>query len=212
MAHHLPDYHLYRMKRLYAFDFDGTLTTHDTLLAFIRYACGTKAFIIGFLRHAPLLILMKIGFYPNGKAKQRIFAHFFQGWSETTFLDTCQRFAKERHNLLRPQAKAELDRLAKQGEQIVIVSASVDLWVAPFFDAYKDSACRPCILGTQIEIVHGTVTGRFTSPNCYGAEKVRRLTERFPDRTQYKLFAYGDSQGDQPLLNYADEGFYKPFR
>ena len=34
------------MKRLYAFDFDGTLTTHDTLLAFIRYACGTKAFIL----------------------------------------------------------------------------------------------------------------------------------------------------------------------
>ena len=29
------------MKRLYAFDFDGTLTTADTLLVFIRYACGT---------------------------------------------------------------------------------------------------------------------------------------------------------------------------
>ena len=26
------------MKKVYAFDFDGTLTTKDTLLEFIRYA------------------------------------------------------------------------------------------------------------------------------------------------------------------------------
>ena len=30
-------------KRIYAFDFDGTLTTRDTLIAFIRYAKGTGA-------------------------------------------------------------------------------------------------------------------------------------------------------------------------
>ena len=52
------------MKRLYAFDFDGTLTTADTLLAFIRYACGTWRFIVGFLLHSPLLVLMKLKLYP----------------------------------------------------------------------------------------------------------------------------------------------------
>lgn len=40
------------MKRLYAFDFDGTLTTADTLLVFIRYACGTWRFFWGFLVHS----------------------------------------------------------------------------------------------------------------------------------------------------------------
>ena len=47
------------MKRLYVFDFDGTLTTADTLLVFIRYACGTWRFFWGFLVHSPLLVLMK---------------------------------------------------------------------------------------------------------------------------------------------------------
>ena len=41
------------MKQLFAFDFDGTLTTRDTLIAFIRYACGTPRFLLGFLLHAP---------------------------------------------------------------------------------------------------------------------------------------------------------------
>ena len=67
------------MKRLYAFDFDGTLTTADTLLVFIRYACGTWRFFWGFLVHSPLLVLMKLKLYPNYRAKQRIFAWFFRG-------------------------------------------------------------------------------------------------------------------------------------
>ena len=53
------------MKRLYTFDFDGTLTTADTLLVFIRYACGTWRFIVGFLLHSPLLVLMKLKLYPQ---------------------------------------------------------------------------------------------------------------------------------------------------
>ena len=60
------------MRKVYAFDFDGTLTTCDTLLAFIRYAKGTPAFVRGFLRHAHLLVLMKLRLYPNWKAKQKV--------------------------------------------------------------------------------------------------------------------------------------------
>lgn len=68
-------------KRIYAFDFDGTLTTRDTLIAFIRYAKGTRAFVLGFLLHAHLLVLMKLKLYPNWKAKQKIFSYFFKGMS-----------------------------------------------------------------------------------------------------------------------------------
>ena len=35
-------------KKIYCFDFDGTLTTSDTLLEFIRYAKGTGRFLMVF--------------------------------------------------------------------------------------------------------------------------------------------------------------------
>ena len=38
-------------KKLYCFDFDGTLTTSDTLLEFIRYAKGTGRFLMVFLMY-----------------------------------------------------------------------------------------------------------------------------------------------------------------
>ena len=47
-------------KKLWLFDFDGTVTTADTLLAFIRHACGTVRFLAGFALFSPLLVLMKL--------------------------------------------------------------------------------------------------------------------------------------------------------
>lgn len=54
----------------------------------------------------------------------------------------------------------------------------------------------------------GKLTGRFSSPNCYGAQKVDRLLEVYPQGNISYLYAYGDSQGDKELLEFADEGFY----
>ena len=69
-----------------------------------------------------------------------------------------------------------------------------------------------CVLATQAALAHDRLTGRSLSPNCYGSEKVRRLLQRFPDRQQYRLTAYGDSRGDREMLAFADEAHYKPFR
>ena len=65
--------------KIYAFDFDGTLTRRDTFIEFIRYVFGTRRMLAGILRFAPILVLMKLGRYPNWKAKQLIFAHHYAG-------------------------------------------------------------------------------------------------------------------------------------
>ena len=186
------------MKQLFAFDFDGTLTTRDTLIAFIRYACGTPRFLLGFLLHAPLLVLMKLRLYSNGKAKQRLFSWFFRGMPIETFDALCQSFASTHRHLLRPETVRLLQQALSEGSEVLVVSASIDNWVQPFFPAVT-------ILGTQIEVIDGRLSGRFLTPNCYGQEKVRRILALHPDRSAYRLTAYGDSRGDRELLAFADE-------
>ena len=134
------------MKKLYAFDFDGTLTTRDTLLVFIRYACGTSSFALGFLRHAHLLVLMKLGLYPNWKAKQKVFSYFFRDMSLADFNALCQRFAADNRQLLRPQGLQAIADAQAEGADVVIVSASIDNWVQPFCP-------QVTVLGTQIEVI-----------------------------------------------------------
>ena len=68
------------------------------------------------------------------------------------------------------------------------------------------------MVATEPEIRNGRLTGRFATPNCKGAEKVRRILGLFPDRESYRLTAFGDSRGDREMLAMADEAHYKPFR
>ena len=186
------------MKQVFVFDFDGTLTTRDTLIAFIRYACGTPRFLFGFLLHDPLLVLMKLRLYSNGKAKQKVFAHFFKGMSIDEFDALCQDFAHTHRHLLRPSTVRQLEQALSEGSEVLIVSASIDNWVQPFFPEVK-------VLGTQIEVINSRLTGRFLTPNCYGQEKVQRILALYPDRSSYYLTAYGDSRGDRELLAFADK-------
>jgi len=193
------------MKKIYAFDFDGTLTTKDTLLEFIRYAKGSTALGWGFLRYAHLLVLMKLGLYPNWKAKQKVFAYFFKGMSITDFNALCQAFAASSQHLLRPAGIKAIQQAKSEGSEVLIVSASIDNWVQPFFTEVK-------VLGTQIEVKDGMLTGRFLTKNCYGQEKVNRILTLFPNRKDYHLTAFGDSRGDKEMLAFADESYFKPFR
>ncbi len=198
------------MRKIYAFDFDGTLTTKDTLLEFIRFAKGSGQMFRGFLLFSPLLLLMKLHLYPNWKAKQQLFSYFFKGMNIDDFNALCTHFAEQNKHLLRP-AGIEKVRQAIEEEQatVLIISASIDNWVRPFFDEIDK---KMQVLGTQIEAKEGRLTGQFTTKNCYGQEKVNRLTALYPHREAYDLIAFGDSRGDKELLDFADKGFYKPFR
>ena len=210
-------------KKIYCFDFDGTLTTSDTLLEFIKYAKGTSHFLMVFLMYSPLLVLMKLHLFPNWKAKQLIFAHLFAGMRIEKFDALCRGFAEESQHLLRPKGITLVHEALVAGAQVFIVSASIDNWVRPFFEIRNLKGIQ--VLGTQIEVVDGKLTGRFKSNNCYGAEKVCRITEAlsasqtadtgdktFLDRSLYEIEAFGDSRGDKEMLAFADQGHYKPFR
>lgn len=205
-------------KKVYLFDFDGTLTSADTLLEFIRYACGRRRFFIGFTLFSPLLVLMKLHLYPNYRAKQRLFAWYFKGMSIDNFDLVCRRFAHHNQRLMRQKALDRLREIFHNNETLCVVSASIDNWVRPFFDNIsKASRSDFRVIGTEVEVdTDGVLTGRFRTHNCYGAEKVRRVLEAMPqlksNRDDFWVVACGDSRGDKELLEFADEAHFKPFR
>ena len=213
-----------KKEKIYCFDFDGTLTTKDTLIEFIKFAVGKQRFLLGFLLYSPILVMMKLHLFPNWKAKQLVFKHFFGGMPIEDFDELCVNFAAKNLYLLRFPGIARIQEAQHKKERVFVVSASIDNWVRPFF--VFQMLANVEVLGTQIEVKEGRVTGHFKTNNCYGEEKVHRICEALTqtiengkgastlsfDRTRYEIEAFGDSRGDKEMLAFADKGHYKPFR
>lgn len=192
------------MKYIAVFDFDGTLTTKDTMIEFIKYSKGTFMLFIGLLLFSPLLILMKLRIYPNWKAKQQFFSFFFKGYPYEKFKMMGESFKLRIDSITKCSTMSKVKEHLAHSDTVYVISASAEEWIKPWCLAQGITN----VLGTRIEVREGIVTGRFLSENCYGAEKVNRLSEMEPDRQSYYLYAYGDSRGDKEMLSYADEGIY----
>jgi phosphatidylglycerophosphatase C len=202
-------YHLYAVKkRLVLFDFDGTITTKDTFLEFIKFYHGTSRFLWGFLWNAPYLALMVFKFVPNWRGKEKMLTWFFAGETIDDFNRKSDAFCKQVvPNLIRPKALAEIERHRMEGATVVVVSASAENWIAPWCRA----AGLDCI-ATQLQVVDNKLTGKINGFNCYGPEKENRLRSCYALDEFEEVYAYGDSRGDTEMLALAQQRFYKPFR
>jgi HAD superfamily hydrolase (TIGR01490 family) len=196
------------MKAIAFFDFDGTISTKDSLADFIQYAVGKVNYYAGLLVLSPMLIAYTLKFIPNDIAKEKLLGHFFKGWNAKQFQMLAERYSLEQiDEIIRPKAIEKIRWHQNQGHQVVIVSASMDYWLRPW--------CGKNDLGliaTRLEVKDNKLTGRFATKNCYGLEKANRVNDVFELSLYEHIYAYGDSDGDKELLALADESFYKPFR
>lgn len=195
-------------KRIAFFDFDGTITTKDTLLEIIKYQKGTFRFYLGFLLYSPWIVAWKIGLIPNYAAKQKIVQFFFGKMPVDAFQRSCDAFATEvLPGLLRPKALEEISRLQQAGAEIVIVSASPGNWS----DVWRKQLGLGS-LATRLQVSEQKITGKFDGKNCHGKEKVTRINDAYDLSAYDEIYCYGDSSGDKPMLALGTFPFYKPFR
>lgn len=185
-----------------AFDFDGTLTRHDTLTGFLRVVAGTRDLAMAAASTAALLVAARLDHARRDDAKAALLRRLLAGRSERWLRDLGRRYAdRVVARNLRPDTMATLVRHREQRDDVVIVSASLALYLEPVGELLGAKA----VLATEMEVdVDGCLTGELARPNVRGAEKVRRLDEWLGSRLCH-VVAYGDSTGDHELLARADE-------
>lgn len=194
------------MKRYYFSDFDGTLTTTDSMMSIIIHQRGKLGLALAMLRILPWVILMFMGRYSNQRTKERLLHNCFGKMTEEEFNAFCQDFADRHRHILRKSLYDKLMEYQRQGHEVVVVTASPENWVSRLVPEFK-------VLGTKMEF-SPRFTGRFLTPNCYGQEKVNRILRAYPelgsDRASFHVTAFGDSRGDKEMLEFADEQYFKP--
>jgi len=197
------------MRTIVAFDFDGTLTKKDSFLRFITFSKGKTQLYLSLPYILILWGLFKVKILKRQYAKEAIFSYFFKGMSIEDFDTDCRAFSKDIDVILRAKVKEKIAEYLKQDCKLVIVSASIENWIKPW--ALKNNI--EMIVSTQAEVnASGKITGKFKTLNCVGQEKVNRFLEAFPNREDYKLIVYGDSDGDKELMALANESHFNYFK
>lgn len=195
-------------KSIAFFDFDGTITTKDTLIEIVRFSKGSSALYKGFFTLSPWLVAMKLKLVPNRLVKEKFLAYFFRNTPTGVFQEICNQFVQKRvPELIRPGATQKLNEFKENNITVVIVSASPENWI--------ESWCKEngftCI-ATILETKNGNITGKIDGENCYGIEKVKRIEQQFNLSDYNEIFCFGDTKGDKPMLALATSAYYKPFR
>jgi HAD superfamily hydrolase (TIGR01490 family) len=195
-------------RRIAFFDFDGTITTRDSLLAFIFFRHGRLKTIMGLLIISPFYVLYALKLIQVQKAKEKVLSRFFRNEPLEQFDSFCEQFTRTvLPSLIRPKAVKELQIMMEKHVEIVIVSASPENWLKSWCKQF-DAA----LISTKLEVKNGKLTGKIDGKNCRGEEKVRRIRTQYDLGNYDEVYAYGDTKGDKPMLALATFAFYQPFR
>ena len=196
------------MKCIAFFDFDGTITTKDTLFEVIKHHKGKAKFFTGLLVSAPILIGLKIKLISNQRAKETILRYFFRGTELSAFQLKCDDFATALlPAIIRPGALEEVKKLKESGFEVIVVSASAENWIKSWADKMEIG-----LISTQLETINDKLTGNIAGKNCNGEEKATRIRSIYNLAEFDEIYCYGDSNGDKQMLALGTKTFYKPFR
>lgn len=197
------------MKKIAFFDFDGTLTSKDSLTEFYKYMYKKDFFFYYYLRNTFLFFLVKLGVVNYRLLKMKRIKFLVNKYSLDFLLDKSGDFFNSFVKTeLKKKGKSKMIELSKKGFEIVIVSASIDLLLKHFAKEFNVK-----IITNELEQDEGNFTGKFLhGKDCNFGEKVNRIKEKYNLKEYNEVLAYGDSEGDYAMFEIADKSFLNHFK
>lgn len=190
-----------------AFDFDGTITTKDTFLPFLYSAFGRRRVLAAVIELTGDALGVVLGVSNRDRFKEFLVAKLLTGESVRRLRQVGEDHAQRIESWVRPAALERIQWHRAQGHRLVMVSASLDLYLESIVQrlGFDDLVC------TRASFDGEFFDGQLIEGNCRRAEKVRRLVALIGSLERVELFAYGDSVGDKEMLDAAEHAFFRPF-
>jgi phosphatidylglycerophosphatase C len=192
-----------------AFDFDGTITTKDSLLPFFFFTHGIFYSLIQLSLEMPAFIQFLAGNLNRQGIKEKLLTRFYEGESYQSLMERGEQFAfKHLPKLVKKEALKRIQWHKNQKHRLLLISANLDVYLSPWAKNYgfETALCSQLAYTDQKRF-----TGQLLGKNCRAEEKVRRLLAYAGPKDGFELYAYGDSDGDKQLLSIADYPYYRLF-
>ncbi len=192
------------------FDFDGTITHADMFSKFIRHSAKKRRFILWGSFILPFFIAFKAGLFPARVLRPMVAYIAFKGRNAQQLESLGAYYAK--HIIPLHISEVALNKIRwhiERGDQVVLVSASLDIYLKSWCDAMAIP-----LICSEMEIINGKYSGRYLAGDCSGDKKASKVKARYPLQDYHKIYAYGDTHEDLSMLALADEAYmnWQPLR
>jgi phosphatidylglycerophosphatase C len=187
------------------FDLDGTITRHDTL----------TPFVLGWLSRRPWTVLKLVAVLPGvlsfvfhrdrGRLKERLIRATLRGARRDALAQWADEFvAITVRDRTFAAARAAISQHRDNGDRLVLMSASVDLYVPRIARAlgFHETIC------TGVRWTGDVLDGALTTANRRGEEKARCLRELMARAPAESFTAYGNTTSDLAHLRLASKGVF----
>lgn len=183
------------------FDFDRTLTLHDTFAPFLCKARGRSAF----LKAAVLSCVeaCRVEGATRDAVKAGMVRRLLAGYS----VARAKREAASLADGLRwsDEMCACLQDHLSLGHNVLVATGSPEILVRSMLAVRFDGHPRIAVLGTRLGEAAGIFTGTIEGPNCIGARKADRVLPWLSCLSQVgETWGYGNAPWDLPMLSLMD--------
>jgi putative phosphoserine phosphatase/1-acylglycerol-3-phosphate O-acyltransferase len=181
------------------FDFDGTIISGYSAVAFIREQLRrgdlTARDLLELASAMASFGLGNLGF----SAMMAVTTQFLRGIEESSYIELGEKlFTEQIARLIYPESRELIEAHQAKGHTVAIISSATPYQVEP---AAADLGIEN-VLCTQLEVEDGVFTGSVVRPTCFGQGKVD-AAEALAETVSADLedaFFYSDSTDDQLLL------------
>jgi HAD superfamily hydrolase (TIGR01490 family) len=184
------------------FDLDGTITRHDTYLAFLLFVLARRPHRLAHcIAQSVTVLRFALGRASNDDLK-RCLLRAVAGGLDRPSLDTlADRFAEQCcARMVKPAARQRIAWHRSQGHRLILATASLDLTAERIGQRLGFDAT----LATRAAWHDGRITGELASANLRGDHKLAAIQALYTACPMPHVFAYSDHHSDLPLLRFAD--------
>lgn len=194
-----------RRRTLALFDFDGTITTRETLPDFVRYAISRRRRWCGIVLFALPALAYRMGLMPVSVLRSGLIRYAFTGMSRSAVEHAGRRFARDvLPALVRPDMQARIDAHRADGDRVVVVSGGFDVYLRPWCEAQGIE-----LVCSALDARGDRLNGRYAGPQCVAEEKARQVRARYDLAEFAEIHAHGDTHEDHALLALAHRATYR---
>lgn len=189
------------------FDFDGTITTKNTTALFIDHVLGWK-YRFYLTCCMPMILLYNLHLINIDQLNNFLVKFCFKGCSLELLLEKGRQFSQTIiPQLLKEEAIQKIKYHQELGHFCILATAAYNVYIECWAKLNNFDA----VVCTKLEFdKNNYATGKIAGLTCNSTEKLVRIKTVIGEEKNI-IYAYGDSQGDQAMLAFADYAYYRSF-